>query len=116
MRIPRHFTLFLQDMIDACDECPTFVEGMTFEEFDRDRKTKLAVERGIQIIGEAANNIPEHVQQSAPEVPWHRIIGMRNRLAHAFFNVNSEYVWSTVQEDLPPLRQSIQRLLNEYEG
>ena len=116
MRTHRHFTLFLQDIIGACDECFTFVEGMTFEEFDRDRKTKLAVEREIEIIGEAANNIPEHIQQSAPEIPWHRIIGMRNRLAHAFFNVNYGIVWTAVQEELPPLRQSIQRLLNEYRG
>lgn len=113
MTTQRHFTLFLQDMIDACDECPTFVECMTFEEFDRDRKTKLAVEREIEIIGEAANNLPEQVQQSAPEVPWHRIIGMRNRLAHAFFSVNHGVVWTAVQEELSPLRQSVERLLNE---
>ena len=113
MTTQRHFTLFLQDMIDACDECPTFVEDMTFEEFDRDRKTKLAVEREIEIIGEAVNNLPEHIQQSAPEVPWHRIIGMRNRLAHAFFSVNHEIVWTAVQGELSPLRQSVERLLNE---
>ena len=116
MRRQRHFSLFLQDILNACDECYTFIENMTFEEFDRDRKTKLAVEREIEIIGEAANNIPEQVCQTAPEVPWVRIVGMRNRLAHEFFRVNDNIVWTTVHERLPPLHQSIQRLLNEYRG
>ena len=108
---PRHYTLFLRDILDACDEAREFVEGMTFEEFDRDRKTKLAVEREIEIIGEAANNIPEHIRQTASEVSWSKISGMRNKLAHEFFDVHYGIVWSTVREDLPPLRDSIGRIL-----
>ena len=89
---------------------------MTFEEFDLDRKTKLAVVREIEIIGEAANNIPEYIRQTAPEVSWTRISGMRNRLAHEYFRVNYGVVWNTVQEYLPPLRNTISRLLEEVIG
>ena len=93
-----------------------FVENMTFDEFLRDRKTMLAVEREIEIIGEAAGKIPPFLRQAAPEISWQEMLAMRIRLAHIYFNVNPEYVWSTVQEDLPPLRQSLERLLNEYGG
>ena len=88
---------------------------MTFEEFYRDRRTKLAVEREIEIIGEAANNIPEYVRETAPEVPWSKIAAMRNKLAHEFFDVHYGIVWSTVHEDLPPLRDSIGRILTGLE-
>ena len=112
----RHYTLFLRDILNARDECLGFVEGMTFDEFRQDRKTMLAVEREIEIIGEAAGKIPSILREASPEIDWQEMLAMRIRLAHIYFDVNPEYVWSTVQDDLPPLRQSIQRLLNEYRG
>ena len=113
MRPRRPSTSFLQDILGTCDECLAFVDGMTLDEFILDRRTILAVEREIEIIGEAANNIPEPIRQNAPEVSWPRIAGMRNRLAHEYFRINYGIVWNTVHEDLPQLRHSIDRLLNE---
>ena len=111
MTTERHFTLFLMDILDACDACSEFVDGITLQDFHADLKTKLAVERGIEIVGEAANNIPEHVRQAAPEIPWRRVAGMRNRLAHEYFAVHHGIVWNTVHQFLPPLRASVERLL-----
>lgn len=114
MTTQRHFTLFLRDILDTCDTCVDFVQGMTADSFHADLKTKLAVERGIEIVGEAANNLPEHVRRAAPEIPWPLVAGMRNRLAHEYFAVHHGIVWNTVQEFLPPLRTPVQRLLADF--
>lgn len=112
----RHYALFLRDILDACDECMSFVQGMAFEEFGRDRRTQLAVVKELEVIGEAANKLPPYIRRAAPEIPWQGITGMRNRLTHAYFQVNNETVWDTVHQHLPPLRQAVARLLNEYGG
>lgn len=112
----RHHALFLRDILDACDECLSFVEGMTFDEFNRDRRTQLAVVKELEIIGEAARKLSPHVQRAAPEIPWQGITGMRNRLTHEYFQVNNQTVWDTVHQNLPPLRQAVARLLVKYGG
>ena len=114
MTTERHFTLFLMDILDACDACSEFVEGITLQGFHADLKTKLAVERGIEIVGEAASNVPQHVRQVAPNIPWRRVAGMRNRLAHEYFAVHHGIVWNTVHQFLPPLRTSVERLLATF--
>lgn len=93
-----------------------FIEGMTFDEFRQDRKTMLAVEREIEIIGEAAGKIPSILREAAPEISWQDMLAMRIRLAHIYFDVNPAYVWATVSQDLPPLQQSIERLLEQSTG
>ena len=110
----RHPAFFLGDILDACDECLSFVHGMTFEEFDLDRRTQLAVVKELEVIGEAARKLPPHIRQAAPEIPWEGITGMRNRLAHEYFRVNNETVWDTVHQHLPQLRQAVACLLNQY--
>ena len=113
MRPRRSYLLLLEDIRRACEECLTFVEGLTVEDFIRDRRTQLAVVKEIEIIGEAANKIPQLIRDGAPEVPWSAIIGMRNRLAHEYFQVNYEMVWSTVQSELHPLQEAVTGLLNK---
>ena len=108
---PRHYSLYLQDILGACEECLEFAAGVTFNEFIRDRKTMRAVERVLEIIGEASGKVPVSIRQSAPEIPWSLMIGMRIKLAHSFFNVEPYIVWEAARNDVPPLRQSIERLI-----
>ena len=110
------YDVFLQHILDACVECAGFVEGMSFAEFNQDPKTKRAVEWEIEIIGEAAGRIPAVVRAAAPDIPWPRVSGMRNRLAHGYFSINYVIVWNTVHGYLPPLRQAVARLLAGYGG
>jgi uncharacterized protein with HEPN domain len=100
----------LRDIATACEECLHFVEGLTFEEFNRDRKTQLAVVKELEIIGEAAGKLPRGIRNAGPEVPWPAIIGMRNRLTHEYFRVNYETVWRTVHTYLKPLHEAVTRL------
>lgn len=73
---------YLWDMLDAASALSTFVDGRTFGEYQADRMLRNAVERNIEIIGEAANRVSHSFQQSHPEIPWRNIIGQRNMLIH----------------------------------
>lgn len=79
--------------------------------FEQNELVQVWCVRYLQIIGEAARALPEEVRALAPEVPWPKILGMRNVLVHGYFDIDTEIVWGTVQHDLPALRPAIERLL-----
>lgn len=101
----------VRDILDAIAEINGFVHGMSRERFLDDRKTVRAVELNIILIGEAAAAIPDEVQAQYAEIPWHRMIGMRNRLAHGYYSVDEEILWDTIQQDLLPLRGQLSLLV-----
>jgi uncharacterized protein with HEPN domain len=86
---------------------------MTYESFSQDLKTIRAVELNFIIIGEAAGGIPEEIKEVHPEVPWHYMRAMRNRLVHVYFEVDPRLVWDTVQNDIPSLSRTLKTLLND---
>lgn len=91
-----------QAVTDAC----SFVEGLVKEDFLADKRTQMAVIMSLIVIGEAATKVmdtyPEFAQ-AHPEVPWRNMRGMRNRIAHGYFDINLDVVWDTVQAALPAL-------------
>jgi uncharacterized protein with HEPN domain len=93
----------LRHMLDAAQEAQTFVAGRTHSDLDTDRMLLLALVKDIEVIGEAASRISPEVRTAHPEIPWPAIITMRHRLIHAYFDINTETVWSTITEDIPPL-------------
>jgi uncharacterized protein with HEPN domain len=84
---------------------------MTFDRFVIDERTRDAVIRNIEVIGEAAKNLPEDVVVKAPEVEWRKIRGMRNILAHCYFDLEAKVVWDTATTKLNDLEKAILRLL-----
>ncbi len=86
---------------------------MTYESFTTDEKTANAVVYNFLIIGEAVKMLPEPVTESAPEIPWRQIAGMRDKLTHAYFSTDYELVWKTVTVVLPKFRAGIQKILEK---
>jgi len=86
---------------------------MSREELEPNRMLALALIKDIEIVGEAASRIAENTRAAHPEIPWVDIIGMRNRLIHAYFDINLDLVWDTVTANLPPLVDQLSRILRE---
>ncbi len=83
--------------------------------FTRDRNTVNAVVRSLEVLGEAAKRIPDHLRTEVPDVPWKYMAGMRNKLIHEYFGVDLSMVWTVIKIELPPLRPKIEHLPEKQE-
>ena len=99
----KHDKIRFQHMQDAIEEAMSFVKNRSRESLDKDRMLVLALMKDIEIVGEAASRISKEVRLATPEIPWANIIGMRNRLTHAYFDIDLDILWQTVSHDLPDL-------------
>ena len=97
----REYEDYLRDMLENAEKALSFVSGMNYDGFWKDDKAVYAVIRALEIIGEAARQIPEDVRQLNPGIQWREIAAMRNKLTHEYFGVSTKVIWRTVQEDLP---------------
>ncbi len=102
---------FLWDMLEAARGVSTLVAGMTFEQFRTDRRTYRAVERELEILGEAARNVSAETRSAHPEIPWTSIIGQRNVLAHEYGQIRYDLLWDAVTRSLPTLIGQLEALL-----
>jgi uncharacterized protein with HEPN domain len=102
---------YLRDMLENAERAIAFVQDMGFDEFSEDEKSIYAVVRALEIIGEAARQVPEDVRAANPEIQWREVAGMRNKLMHEYFGVNTKVVWRTVQEDLPVIIPVLRKML-----
>lgn len=103
----------LRHMLDAAREAVAFVRGRARGELDHDRQLVLALVKAVEIIGEAAFQTSQAMREQLPDLPWEDIIGTRHRLVHAYFDINLDILWSTVQSDLPPLIAVLEQVLNK---
>ena len=103
----------LQHMRDAVQEVLKFTQESTRESLASNRILQLAVIKDLEIIGEAANNVSLECQSKYTNVPWRAMVGMRNRLVHAYFGVDLDVVWQTVQQELPSLFLLLNQILEE---
>ena len=101
----------LQHMLDTAREAEFFSRNKSRKSLDTDRKLALALVKCIEIIGEAAAQISNESREALPQIPWSDIIAMRNRLIHAYFDINLDILWKTVIEDLPPLISELEKIL-----
>jgi uncharacterized protein with HEPN domain len=93
----------LQHMREAAIDAFSFIDGYSRDDLENDRRSVFALVKAIEIIGEAASKVSKDCQNRYPQMPWGDIIGMRNRLVHAYFDIDLDIVWEVVTHDLPPL-------------
>ncbi len=113
MRSPREALDYLRDILEMMDKVTRFIGEMSFTEFAADDKTSFAVFRALEVIGEAAKQVPGPVRRRHPNVPWRRMAGMRDRLIHGYFGVDIEIVWETATQLVPELRPQLAQVLRE---
>jgi uncharacterized protein with HEPN domain len=104
---------YLEHMRQAASDARSFVEGLNKSEFLVDKRTQQAVIMSLIIVGEAATKAMDRHPDFAdrhPEVPWRSIRGMRNRIAHGYFDINLDVVWDTVQTALPKLLEQLHNI------
>ena len=103
----------LQDILEAIGAIERFTTEVNFENFVQNEEKCFAVEKVLEIIGEAVKNVPNSVRSNYPEIPWKKIAGMRDKLAHQYWRTDVEVVWKTVQEDIPKLKVMIARIIED---
>lgn len=109
--------LFIQDMIEAIEKIERYTESIRDpEEFKGKDIVVDAVLRNLEIIGEAAANIPKEIRSKYPEIPWNRVVGLRNVVIHGYFVVDLDIIWVIIKEQLPDLKDVLLRMLEEVEG
>jgi uncharacterized protein with HEPN domain len=97
-------------MLDYARRAADAVDGRSREVLDTDAVLVGALER-FEVIGEAANRLSESTRESTPEIPWHEIIAMRNRLIHGYFAVDLDILWTVVHDDLPALVTALEPIV-----
>ena len=99
-------------MVEAAEQALTFVQGRHKADLGTDAMLRMALTRAVEIVGEAAAQVSEAGRAEFPTVPWPQIVGMRNRLVHAYFDINQSVLWDTVQLALPALLVQLRVILD----
>ena len=102
---------YLLDMLLSARDAVEFVSGITYADFEASRLRQNAVLKSLEIIGEAASRVSADLRETLGNIPWGEIVGMRNRIVHAYFETDIEIVWKVVQEELPTLIVQLERIV-----
>jgi uncharacterized protein with HEPN domain len=108
----RHPKLLLGDILESAEKIITYTHNLSYEEFIADSKTIDAVVRNFEIIGEAANRLPNEIKDNNSSIDWFKIRGLRNRIVHNYFGIDYKIIWITKEEYLEGLITQITKLLN----
>lgn len=101
----------IEDILERIGRIRRFTEGSHRDAFLQDLKTTDSVVRNLEVIGEAASRLPAPFRELHADIPWNQVIGLRNRIVHAYFDVDLEIVWEIVEVELPLLEQRLKSLL-----
>jgi uncharacterized protein with HEPN domain len=110
----RDYRDFLADIVRACRSLIRFVEGMTLESYLADERTRYAVMRAYEIMGEAVRHLPEELKAATPDIPWTTMAAVRNRIAHAYFGIDDTILFATIAEELIGLLPRLEALARQH--
>ncbi|MBS3163686.1 DUF86 domain-containing protein [Candidatus Woesearchaeota archaeon] len=106
----RDIGLFIEDIVKSIKNIENFTKGLDKEKFFRDELRQSAVIRQLEIIGEAAKNVPASFRQKYPKIPWKELSGFRDILSHAYFGINIGRVWNIIEKDLSSLKKETEKI------
>lgn len=112
----KDYKLYFLDILGSSRKVLRYTKSQTQVTFTSDQKTIDAVIRNFEIIGEAANKVPEKIKNEISDLPWKSMIGLRNKAIHEYFDVNIDIIWKTVKDDIPNLEKQISKIIEELDS
>lgn len=109
----RDCKMYIEDILSAINRIEKYINGLEYEEFIQNDMAVDAVIRNLEIIGEASKNVPENARSQYPNVPWKRMIGLRNIVIHEYFGVDLSIVWRIITKNIPEVKPLIEKILND---
>jgi uncharacterized protein with HEPN domain len=108
--------LFIQDMLEAIEKIERYTKSIEDPEDFKGKDIVVdAVLRNLEIIGEAARNIPIEIRSRYSEIPWNRVVGLRNVVIHGYFVVDLDIIWVIIKEQLPEFKEALLKMMEELE-
>ena len=108
----RSYKLFFQDIISSIEKIEEYIHKISYEEFIENKMMYDAVIRNLEIIGEATKNIPDNIKKQYPNLPWKRMSGLRDIVAHEYFGIDTTIIWKVITQNLPEVKGEIVRISN----
>jgi uncharacterized protein with HEPN domain len=109
----RNYILFLEDIVNSMEKVKTYINNLTYAEFSEKDIVIDAVVRNLEVIGEAAKNVPMKIIEENKQIPWRRMIGLRNIISHEYFGIDLNIVWTIITKNLPDTRKDIEELIGK---
>ena len=106
----REWRLYVADMREFCARIAEYTDGLSREEFEKTRLVYDATLRNLELIGEAARHVPEEARAKAPDVPWRRVVAVRNILIHGYLGLDNDVIWDIVQNEIGKLLRALEKL------
>ena len=106
----REWRLYVADMRTFCARVAEYTDGLSREEFEKTRLVYDATLRNLELIGEAARNVPDEVRAKAPDVPWRQVVAVRNILIHGYLGIDNDVIWDIVQNEIEKLLRALEKL------
>ena len=111
----RNIKLFFNDILEAISNILEYTKDIDKKQFNSDKKTRDAVLRNLEVIGEATKSIPDAFKKEHGDINWRGISGMRDKLIHEYFGVSNQIVWETIIKDIPTLKSQIENVIKEFD-
>ena len=109
----RDLRLFIEDVSESIRLIEKYIGDLSKGDFDKNQELKDSIIRRLEIIGEAVKNIPDDFKEKYPEVSWKKIVGLRDIIIHAYFNIDLDIMWDIIKKDIPILEKQMRKISDE---
>lgn len=107
--------LFIEDILESIDKIEQYIQGLSYDDFVEKQMVVDAVIRNLEIIGEASKNIPDGIKKKYTSIPWKRMVGLRNIIAHGYFGIDPSIIWEIITKNLPETKPLIVEMYNNLD-